>query len=500
MAKKVRKTKTRMSGVTDHSSMGLTTYDNIDASPGYNAKSSHFNTEMEITQTSYQQIKRALKAFINNTAEDATTRFSMNADSNSNVFYLNFKNLDESDNTIVYEFKTAGKKRFLNVSGNPSCMIAGSNDIPALVVGSVFEKERAFNGPTITFKYMNRVMYSILDNLLEPYGFVWSGIDKQNLVEGNISITSYQIAWYSANLGDVRSRVMRFIRLMYGGLLKTADRTENLAKSLNVATRIHDNNPGNITLEAKSGNNIYFTLTLYSKDEDPNYIRVDDERTNRVSQLIRWDCTLRNAFLANKGIKTIKKLEERYITECEASSYDAGFVKWISKEIRKKLKFDYILGMNSVTYAKGLTALESVNTKYEQLLADHWLQRNEPFKSNVEALKHFNLPQSAEPRISIAKKNLLERGIDIEISRAFHTAMLKQRAEGTLTEEEHDANYFETNRAVRMSEMKERDLVASLEVKTALASGAVSSIRRFAPIKVNVGKFHILKGVAQKER
>lgn len=471
--------KTRMSAVVDHSTMGLT-----------------LGTEMEISEETHSSLRKAFKRAVARGITKYNVEFiliSGDALSGNATFLLRYVTKNKKENSIQYEFKKQGSNYFINVSGNPTSLAAGGNDVPILIKGS---EHGEYNTATITFKYLNRLMYAILDPILGEYNFKWSGKDKKKLVEGDINIQSYQVAWYSGDLADQRNNTLTFIRSMYGGLNATKNIVENVGKGLALNTRIWDNHDGNLTIEAKSGDkNRAFSLTLYAKDEDPSY-KDDGDNNDRLRQLIRWDCTLNNAFLINNKIKKIKELEAKYIEVCDEFGYDIGFIKFISEKVYNRLKLPYFLGLHRDSFLALIEMAESITSKNERIVLDHWLAFNTPFEKDIDAANHFGIKRE---RYNEAKNTILKRGLDIDISRSTHEAILDNRARATLTAQERSENYknkkgSKSNEAISWNETINRDTENAKKFKTILGdTGGVLKIRKFKPIKVTPDSFWVFK-------
>jgi hypothetical protein len=478
MAKKIR-----MTSVIDHSTMGI-----------------NLGTEMELSKATHRSMRSALKKFItdNNNNGDVTFRLvSGDYIKGDAVFYLVFVNRKGAETSILYEFKQRGNTAFLNVSGNPTTIIAGANDIPVLVIGSMFEK--AYNGPTVTFKYLNRVMYSILDDILGAYGFVWSGIDKKRLVSGDISIQSYQIAWYSGSLGGKRAEVMRFCRLCYGGLNATTNKVENVGKPLGINARVWDNNDGNVTLEVRTGKNREFSLTLYAKDQDPSY---DGKNNKRLRELIRFDCTLNISFLHNNNIKKVSDLEDKYIEVCEEDGFDVGFIRFISNKVLNKIKFYYLLSLTTDTYNDYKEDLENMLvdgnlTKHQRRYIKHWLEYGESYNTDKEMAEVLGMNSSRLSEVKAFLRNKLP-GLDLSIPRTTHESVLFNRTLATLSEEERsdylEATHGNSNKVVNFVELKERDTDKISSIKEVMGNmDGLVKIRKFQPTKIKPKDFWVIK-------
>lgn len=475
------KKKTRMSGVIDNSSMGLSVGNGL-------------GTEMEISRTSYTKLRKCFASAAKHGVTKYNVKFVLvggHKTEGNATYHLYFVDKTKTVNCIQYEFKKMGGNHFINVSGNPTVMIAGGNDIPILVVGFEYGK---YNAPTITLKWLNRIMYAALDELLAEFGFKWTGLDKKNLVEGNFDSQRYQIAWYSGDLRDKRTALMLYIRSIYCGMDLTSDRAVNVVADIGLNGRAWPNSEGNLTIEAKSGAvNKYFSLTLYAKDLDPKYSTLE---TDRVANLIRWDCTLFNSFLRNSKIKKIKDLEARYIETCEKDGYDIGFIYFVSRKIQEQLKIEYLIELNVQDYKQMLKELNGVRGKNEIILAEHWLSYGETFDTAAELARHLNMKEST---LSDAKKSIAKQTkLDIEIPRTTQEAILDNRERGTLTKEERGELLLDingkSNKAVKRSVTIERDKKNSETYSKLLKNTdtqGVLRVRRFKPVKIKPANFWI---------
>ena len=489
--------RTLMSGVVDHSSMGL-----------------NLGTEIEITRNTFLALKKAMYAAATNGTK-YNVKFVGGEPAITTKYVLLYPNSDGSINSIIYEFKQLNKSYLLSVSGNPTRCLTGRNDIPPLVVNSIFElksgttnkdKVERYNIAAVTFKYLNRIMYAILDWLLEDFGFTWSGQDKDNLVKGNINITSYQIAWYSGDLGNLRPVILRHLRTIYGSQDSTDLSVTPIASAIGLNTRVWNNSEGNLSIDAWTGDRRAFSLTWYMKDQHPDYASTDNARKDRVSRLIRWDCTLNHMFLANNKIKTISALEEKYIAKCEAAGkYDTGFIAYIRNLVTERIKFDHLIRLERDSYVRATDALEELDGKYERMLAKHWLNYGQAFNSYSEAVTAFNaqleasgsnsrLTDKNRARYLDAKRAILKLGIDVDIPRTYYEAVLFNRAVAMITREDReDINRRRFNKAPRFDELQDRDAARVAEIAEVVKSASsIGNIRKFKPDKMKPGEFWIL--------
>lgn len=478
-----------MSGVVDHSTMGLA-----------------LGTELPISQAANFGLRKAMYQASLSTLPYATKFILASGDKKEGnaVYLMEYPIKNGGTNTTRYEFKKTGKNYFLNASGNPTCMAVGANDIPILIKGFEYGD---YNTPTITFKYLNRLMYAALDTILETMGFNWDKYpeDKARLKSGDISIHAYQIAWYSGDLGMDRDTVLRYLRLVYGGQDATLENVGNVMRYLGINARSWDNDEGNLTLSVMSGDkNKYFTLTLYAKDRHPDYMGMA-ETQKRVSHLIRWDCTLTNSFLQNNRIKKIKELEDRFVEECNQRGYDIGFIRFVAEKVFEKLKINHILALTNEKYFQMVhNAENSKKTKYEKIICNWWLNNKtvDMYESDKECAEKLNIQRE---RFNEAKLEILKRfDIDITIPRVTYEAILYNRENAALSIDERRDHVLNqrgesSNSYVRIERRREVDknrleIVANLIREDDINNAAY--IRKFSPVKVTPSKFWIYK---QKE-
>lgn len=471
--------KTRISGIVDNSTMGIDISSNND-----------FGTEMEITKSTSDKLRRALKK----AAKDGLPEFAANIihpHTDSSIFFISYpkkyaKEGKDEDN-IQYEFKKQGSRHFLNVRGNPTALISGSNDIPVLIMDFDYQ---GMNRAAITFKYMNRILYALLDTLLAGYGFKWEGLDKKRLVDGDIAIHRYQIAWYSNDLGEYRDDVCRFLRKVFGGLDAVEDKVINVGDTLGISAKLYPENV-NITLETKAGDKKYFGLTFYAKDQEPGY-NGDKER---LEKLIRWDCTLHYAFLSSNRLKTVKALEEKYVSTCEVVGYDLGFIRYLADKVERRLKLPYLLGLSLDRFRQGIAALENVDGKNHSRVAKHWLEHGKNFDDDAEAAKFFDIQPS---NYSVVKGDLLKLGIDVTFPRRTHDTILETRLLSMRSLEERSAAIIQkrgSNNIIPWEELERRDTKLMKKLNAALDSSGKGAlkVRKFTPMKIKTDNFWIYK-------
>lgn len=467
MAKKTTK-KLRMSGVVDHTTMGL-----------------NLGTYVELSEGCYKKLRQAM-----NKANKKGIP-SYNADIKrisgvelvgSAIYLLTFLKKNGDTNTIHYEFRESNNDNkttyFMNVSGNPTCLVSGDNDVPVLVKTEMFPEAK--NTAIRTFMYLNRVMYLVLGTLLKDYEFKWSAEDFKRIMKGDISIKSYQLAWYSADMGNDRAGFFNLLRAGYAALDATKDKVVSAAKAMNLTTRVWDNNDLNLTIEARTNRNKEFSLTFYAKDQEPGSKSKNKER---VSQLIRWDCTLNYQFLANKGMKTISEMEEQYIKICDNGTYDASFVKYLSNKVQERIKLPHLLNLTVDSYRESVQKMEELEGKNEKKISKYWLNHGEIKETEAETAKAIDIKPS---RYSSLKPIILEKtGIDITIPRATYAAILESRVLATRTLMERDdyveAKHTRSNKIVPWQELVERDKEIIINYKKHMEKGEqFINIRKFS--------------------
>lgn len=400
------KTKTKISGIVDNSSMGISVNGIADS-------------DMQISKVTEKTLRKGMShsAFF--------TLVSGVAMTGNSKWMLTIT----EDCKIVYEFKSgSGGVTFLNVTGNPTKLMRGSNDIPVLLKDKEYSKNAALN----TFMYANRILYAILE-FVPDMEFDW-GVDKKRLLEGDINISRFQLAWYSGDLKNRRNDILRFLRVCYGGLDATKGRVDNLGSGIGINARLWDNHEGNFTLEKRAGKSKMFSITFYSKDDEPDYEGSDKEKS-RLCNLIRFDCTLMSYFLELNGLKTVRGLEQKYFEVCEKQGYDIGFVRWLADEIYSKINFQYIVKLNLKEYKESLKKLESIiggKSPNEEKLVRHWIEYGDNLSSDLAKTIGVNYKNYASFVHSLRDKT----GIDVEINRSFHEAVLFNRMISHLTREE----------------------------------------------------------------
>lgn len=471
--------KTRISAIVDHSSMGL-----------------DIGTQMQIPRNTFIRLRKAFTKFIKYNNSSYLIKIDHISGDNvlgDAVYLLRYNNKDGSSNCIRYEFKQQGTKHFLNVGGNPTCLLSGANDLPVLITDSLFSSERSsykYNEATVTFKYANRIMYLILDYILEDCGFKWEGEDKKRLVEGDISITSYQLAWYSGDLREERDALLNYLRLIYGGTDSTVDGgVRNLSVHLGLKTRLWDHS-NNLTVEAYSGDSHrLFSLTWYAKDKHPDY---KGPNGDLLSRLIRWDCTFNSRFFKNNSIEKVKQLESKYIELCEAHGYDSGFVRFMSDKVIKRIKLDSITSLSLEEFNKAVTSLEDISNPTARKIALHWLNYGKSFEKDTLAADFFNIQKQNYGKYKV---RIEESGIDISIPRSYYEAAFFNRIFATMTIEERAAFVKQShNKMPKVEELLERSVEESTKFKKLLCgTGDIVRIRKLIPKRIKVKDIWILQ-------
>ena len=433
--KKTKKTKTKLSSIMDNSSMGFT-----------------FNTECGNSQIPIQR-----ETFIQLTKlmEKHPLFQSWGTDR-----WL----LDCKGSSISYEFKKSGKNYFLNVTGNPTKLLSGSNDIPILIKDKHYSDNAVLN----TMMYANRVMFAMLQ-YIDGFDFKWPQWEYKKLEGGEINISRLQLAWYSGDLEDERDAVLRYLRTCYGGLDATQNRVVSVAANLGLQVKLHQNHCGNLTIEKAAGNNRSFSLTFYAKDEEPSYAGNKD----RLKTLIRFDCTFLSYFLERNGIKTIAQFERVFPQKCdEYGGYDIGFVRWMSDQVYEALNLDYILSTNASSYEERLSKLEALSLdtkkKNESRLAHWWIQYGEVIDQQVCKSIEVDWKNIQRYRSSIQEST----GININFNRWAHESLLLNRIVSTMDPEERFSfitTMKDSNMLPKLSELRERDQDNSERLKNIIA-------------------------------
>lgn len=435
----MKKPKTKISGIVDNSSMGI-------------AVNSYTDTEMLISKATEKKLRKLISK------SKFFTLVSGVAMTGNSKWLLT---LDE-DCKVVYEFKIGknGGSTFLNVTGNPTKLMRGSNDIPVLLKDKRYSKNAALN----TFMYANRILYAILE-FIPDFKFEW-GVERDRLQLGDINITRFQLAWYSGDLADKRNDVLRFLRTSYGGLNATKGKVENIGTNIEVNTRLWDNHSNNLTMEKKAGNSKEFSITLYSKDEDPTF----DGDKSRLCNLIRFDCTFFSYFFGKVGIKTVRDLEAVYQEKCLEGGYDIGFVRWLANHVYDNLHFRYIVRLSGEKYKESLEKMERIAEDTKALnrskLARHWLKYGD--KLDIKTAETIGVNKNRlTPYIESIKE---KTGIDVTISRSFHEALMLNRRFSHMTYEER-ADLLMSN-----SNNQKMDILAALEERDEKSVAEIYSV------------------------
>lgn len=475
--------KTKLSSILDNSSYGM----------------SIGSSQMEISQKCEKQLRRMLK----------NSPLAHCIEGNELIGNGTFQVQIEDHFIGRYEFKQQNKNRFLNVTTNPTKLVSGENDIPVLITGCehMYLRRTDANSVLTTFMFMNRLPYILLERIPSSRPFVWEGEERKSLQNGNINISRYQIAWYSGDLKEQRPDILNYLRLSYGGLIGSSFSTNksvrNLASELGLTLTIHDNHDGNITLEKKYKNyNKSFSITLYCKDDN---MQSSEKEKNRLSQLIRFDCTLHQAFLEGKKINKLSLLESKYEALCEEKGYDAGFLRWIREDILDTLKFNYLLNLDSENYEQMILAADDVAGKLPRLLIDKWKDFNTSFGNMTlpEIAQAIKIPLQSASNLSAAIQSVYDQtGIDIRISRAYHSNILFNRMTYHMSPDEKDnmVRKNKGNQRATPEELIERDLKKLEKLRRVLNTEGGLLIRKFKPHKINVEKLWVLQKIQEFER
>jgi len=466
MAKAIKK-KTRLSGIMDNSSMGI----------------SLGQAEMQVSLETARKLRKLMRAdarFVGSHADEYLK---------GNIEYL----FTIDDNVIKYEFKQQGKNVFLNVSGNPTKLMAGSNSVPVLLKDGEYDGNAVVN----TFKYANRIMFAVLE-MIPGFNFKWPAKrERVQITNGDFNVSRLQYAWYTGDLLDSRNEVFKYLRMCYGGLNATKEEVSNLAKDIGLNFTAFDNHEGNFVINSVAGDKKEFSVTLYAKDEEEQGSKQQDRK--RFQRLIRFDCSFNDYFLKSNNIKLVKDLEKKYVEICSEGGYDIGFVKWLASAVHGRLKMNYIVGLTLDRYREMLLAcedfLESKKSKRKNayLILKHWYDFGAPFKTITEKCEALGVNQNNYARdVAEIRK---ATGIDIEVSRRFHEGMLWQRINGHLTNEERTASLFEhlDNQRIKLAELKERDSKSSENVQKLLSVEGLLKIRKLKPVILESNDFWAYK-------
>src|ERR1044072_2705791 len=133
----------------------------------------------------------------------------------------------------------------------------------------------------------------------------------------------------------------------------------------------------------------YQSFTLYKKDEHPEY---DGENGERLSQIIRFDCTFYHPFLTANKINTVALLEETFVARCEADGYDTGFYRWLNERMSDRFKLGYLAKITPVIYMKMVRDCDRVESKPDTALAEWWLNMGD-YTTNIDLAQATGLPE-----------------------------------------------------------------------------------------------------------
>lgn len=504
--------KQRMSGIVDNSSMGLA-----------------MSTDMDITRASYIGLRKALNNFIKSSDNEVGIKVDLvnghRVEGNA-TYTIKFRDKTNHSGCITYEFKNRGSNYFLNVTCNPTVIVAGRNDLPIIIhedkavkkANKPVEVSGKSNSAITTLWYAGRVAYLILEDLLD---FEWHSLDRERIQKGDISIHRYQIAWYSNDLGDKRDALMLFLRAIYCGTDATSDYVKDVLGSLGIHGRAWQNSDGNLTIEVLVGKNKYISITLYAKDLDPKCAAID---TDRVQNLIRWDCTLFRAFLNNNKILKLKDFEKKYVELCEKDKYDIGFIRYLANLIQDKLYMKYLINLQVESYKDAVKALNGVKSKrkttikkkvgkdeveveiaVEEEIVKHWVSYGKSFNTKREFAEHIGISDST---INDALCRIKDKtGLNLEIPRSTHEAVLFNRENATLSMVERGERLLDikgvSNSAIKRIESVKRDKDNSETFSKLLQNTSMENpfkIRRFTPKSFTRKTFYILNPASYYEK
>lgn len=491
MVKKKSSKKQKLSGIIDNSSMGIAIG----------------NAEMQISQKVAMQLRKEMRKhpkFIG----------SGNDTLQGNTIYTLIIN---DDHKIVYEFKVQGSTVFLNVQGNPTKLMGGNNNVPVLLKDGEFAGNAVLN----TFKYANRIMYAILERI-PGFKFEWTGAEKQRLVDGQFNGSRLQYAWYSRDLTSRKNRsaVLRFLRLCYGGLSVSKEEVSNIASHLGLNFTAWDSNRANkdtgillpnenITIVGKAGDKKDFSLTLYAKDEelvlnarkDKDAQDTAREQGKRFSSLIRFDCDFNDYFLRTHNIKVVDDLEKKFEAICDVDGYDIGFIKWLAASLHNRLKLGYVVSITADNYAERLARMEDYRRAAKgdaAKLMQYWYDYGLPYSTVSAKCDHLNI--NATNYSKTVAKIKEETGLDVDVSRTYHEAMLQNRLMATLSNEERTVNILapdNSNQRIKPSEMRERDAKTAEKISEVIAANGSFQVRRLKPTVIAVKDFAAYKALRE---
>lgn len=468
--------KTKLSGILDNSSTGVTLS----------------GAEISLGGKKKKQLIRAIKG---------SNIMEVVGDLNTNGTFK----LAVADTSVIYQLRTQGGNTFLNATGNPTKLMSGDNDIPVLLKDKVYANNSVAN----TMSYALRIMLIILEEI-PGFDFSWKNEDGSDSPEriairkGNFNITRLQFAWYSGDLGENRDEVLLFLRKSFNGQNATKTRAVNLASDIGVNVTAWDNHSGNLTFSRKAGDKQDFSLTLYSKDEEPEIERGVEAKA-RLQSLIRFDVTFFDYFLVTHGIKKVYELEKKFRDLCDADGYDIGFIKWLAEYVFSKLKLKYVVGLDVFDYRDMLEKAEvlAVNKRKmnESRLIRHWLAFD---KDKEGVLLKFDSAKEKCEAIGANANNYSryvdairkDTGIDIDITRSFHEGMLLNRVIATLTEEERTEflmDMKESNFRKTMAELQKRDASDVKKMQPLITVGGLIRIRKLKPVILKSSNFWAYK-------
>lgn len=456
--------KTRLTGMTDRSTWGT-----------------DLQSELPIEADSEKRIRKMLSN------APAVKLKSGNAKSGDALWELIVERKGEPYVAAMYSLEHRGGRTFLNVQGNPTILACGENDIPILIINYPW---KAANAITSTFQFCNRFLFILLELIPSAFPFEWTGEDRKRFERGDINIKQLQYAWYSADLGVDRELVLNFIRRVYTGDDDQFGIVRPLAEILGIKMEKWKGTT-NTTLSVYHRNTRFQSLTLYKKDEHDDS---NDDTHERLSSVIRFDCTFYYAFLAANKINTVKELEQKFIECCEDGGYDIGFYRWLNDKMGERYRLGYLAKITPAIYLRMLKKCEKVTSKPDQAIAKWWMNFGE-YSTNIDLALKTELP---EGHITEYVRNFQQAtGIDITIPRHYLIRMLWYRMTGKMTIEEVEdyvkSAKLRVNNLVAFDKLLERDVEDQKVVIKHLRGENVVKFRRMNPRRISYHKMWILR-------
>lgn len=457
--------KTRITGIIDQSSFGLSS-----------------STELEIDKTIARQLRKAVIG---------QTGHQWLRSSGEDTFYLNDVN---GANYAVYQVKVSNNRLFLNVTGNPTRMLSGRNDFPVLLTGV------SGNAALETFKFGLRLPYLILEKLPSSEPFVWPREYRKMIDAGNFSVTQLQLAWYSADLGESRDTVLKYLRSVYAG--GVGHSTKTLASLINITATKFDNGMDNynLSLQSKVGKNKSFTLVLYAKDKSNLELNKEAEEEDdiRVNSRIRFDCTLFGTYLRQINAGKVNDLERLFQLKCEEDSYDIGFYKWLTNRIYNRLKLNVMLTLNSDTFFPTLASIREYvaenltggKKEVKAKMLQAWLTKS--FSTGEEwaneaGVSHISVKRSQ----SILEE---EYGMDFMVPYELYLHSISNLANLCMTNADVERLMdYGSNSLPDFDAIRRKVKAITKEVAEKLSNGKGFRLAKMKPTRVRVDNYHLLK-------